>query len=63
MKMKPLISLLVLGTILLFVSSYDTRADTPESVGFEAVRIEAKKGGYRLIDLDALWIFYHRINS
>ncbi len=59
MKCRVFFSYLIIHLLLSTFSTY-LLALSPEPAGFEAVELEAEKGGYRLINIDELWSLYQK---
>lgn len=59
MKIKSPVFLLLFIAVIL-CGTFSNAIAAPESDSFAAVNLEAKKGGYKLIDVETLWSQYQK---
>jgi hypothetical protein len=60
MKIRAFITFLTINVFLLCAPFDSSWAVSPGQDDLESVRLEASKGGYRLIDVDTLWAHYQK---
>jgi hypothetical protein len=59
MKYRVFFSYLIMHVLLSTFPTYST-ALSPEPGTIDAVKLDAEKGGYRLINIDELWSLYQK---